>query len=109
MAKTKAKAKKPSTQDAVLIAEIRDGIVVMRDGSLRAVVLASAINFDLMSQNERDAVEYSYQSFLNSMHFPIQILIKSQRIDLEGYINKLKRLRQEQDNDLLGLLMDDYV
>lgn len=104
----KAKQTK-STQDSLLIAEIRDGIVVMRDGSLRAVIMASAINFDLMSPQERDGVEYAYQSFLNSLHFPIQIVIKSQKIDLDGYIQKLSRLRQEQTNDLLGMLMEDYI
>lgn len=81
----------------------------MRDGSLRAVIMASAINFDLMSPQERDSVEYAYQSFLNSLHFPVQILIKSQKLDLDTYIAKLGQLRQEQDNDLLGLLMDDYI
>lgn len=100
---------KPSTQDTLLISEIRDGIVVMRDGSLRAVIMASAINFDLMSSSERDSVEYAYQSFLNSLHFPLQILIKSQRIDLDGYIAKLGQLRGEQDNELLGMLMEDYI
>lgn len=100
---------KPSTQDTLLIAEIRDGIVVMRDGSLRAVIMASAINFDLMSTSERDGVEYAYQNFLNSLHFPVQIVIKSQKIDLDGYIAKLQQLRTDQDNDLLALLMDDYI
>ncbi len=101
--------KRNSTQDTLLIAEIRDGVVVMRDGSLRAVIIASAINFDLMSPTERDAVEYAYQSFLNSLHFPIQVTIKSQKIDLENYIARLGQLRQEQDNELLALLMDDYI
>jgi hypothetical protein len=98
-----------STQDSLLISEIRDGLVVMRDGSLRAVIMASAINFDLMSPSERDGVEYAYQSFLNSLHFPVQIMVKSQKIDLDAYIGKLQQLRQDQDNDLLALLMDDYI
>lgn len=98
-----------STQESLIIAEIRDGIVVMRDGSFRAVVLGSAINFDLMSPQERDSVEYAYQSFLNSLHFPIQVVIKSQKIDLDGYIEKLQRLRSDQGNELLGFLMDDYI
>lgn len=102
-------AGKASTQDTLLIAEIRDGVVVMRDGSMRAVIMASAINFDLMSPQERDSVEYAYQSFLNSLHFPIQIQIKSQKIDLDGYMAKLQQLRQDQDNELLGMLMDDYI
>jgi hypothetical protein len=98
-----------STQSSLLINEIKDGVVVMRDGSLRAVILASAINFDLMSAQEQDAVEFAYQGFLNSLHWPIQIVIKSQRIDLDGYIDKLTQLRDEQDNPLLGDLMDDYI
>jgi len=109
MAKKSSPQSKPSTQDSILIAEIRDDVVVMRDGSLRAVIMGSAINFDLMSEAERDAVEYSYQNFLNSLHFPLQIVVKSQKMDLDNYIAKLKQLRTEQDNQLLGQLMDDYI
>jgi len=98
-----------STQNSLLISEIKDGIVIMRDGSLRGVILGSAINFDLMSAQEQDSVEFSYQGFLNSLHFPIQIVIKSQKIDLDPYIGKLKAKRNEQSNELLGLLMDDYI
>ncbi len=92
-----------------MISEIKDGVVVMRDGSLRGVILGSAINFDLMSPPEQEAVEYAYQGFVNSLHFPIQIVIKSQRIDLGGYMEKLDTLRGEQANELLGALMDDYI
>lgn len=98
-----------STQSSLLISEIKDGVVVLRDGSLRAVILASAINFDLMSRQEQDAVEFSYQGFLNSLHFPVQIVIRSQRIDLDAYIENLTKLRANQDNELLGILMDDYI
>lgn len=97
------------TQESLLISEIKDGVVVMHDGSLRAVVLASAINFDLMSQAEQNAAEYSFQGFLNSLHFPVQIYIRSQRIDLDSYLEKLIHLRQGMDNDLLGSLMEDYI
>ncbi len=93
----------------MLITEIKDGVVVMRDGSLRAVVLTSAINFDLMSTQEQDAVEFAYQGFLNSLHFPVQITIKSQKIDIDGYIDKLTKLRTNQGNSLLADLMDDYI
>ena len=98
-----------STQNSLLISEIKDGVVVMRDGSLRSVILGSAINFDLMSAAEQTAIEYSYQGFINSLHFPVQIIIKSQKIDLDPYIEKLGSLRTEQSNELLGLLMDDYI
>jgi hypothetical protein len=69
----------------------------------------TAINFDLMSRQEQDAVEYSYQSFLNSLHFPIQIIIRSQKIDLDHYIETLNTLRTGEDNELLGMLMEDYI
>ncbi|NBU34359.1 hypothetical protein EBQ81_00395 [bacterium] len=98
-----------STQNTLQIAEIRDGIVIMNDGSFRAVVMCRAINFDLMSPQEREAVEFSYQGFLNSLYFPVQIFIRSQKVDLRPYIEKLDRIRGEHDNMLLALLMEDYI
>ena len=98
-----------SAQDTLLIAEIKDGIVVMKDGSLRGVILGSAINFDLMSSAEQEAVESAYQGFLNSLHFPVQIVIKSQKIDITGYLEKLDVMRADQANELLGALMEDYI
>ncbi len=98
-----------SAQDTLLIAEIKDGIVVMKDGSLRGVILSSAINFDLMNPSEQEAVESAYQGFLNSLHFPVQISIKSQKIDISNYLEKLDKLRAEQPNELLGVLMEDYI
>lgn len=98
-----------STQNTLQIAEIRDGIVIMNDGSFRAVVMVKSINFDLMSPQEQESVEYAYQGFLNSLYFDMQIFIKSQRVDLQPYIEKLDKIRTEHDNMLLALLMDDYV
>ncbi len=112
-----AAAKKPpaqksnpnSTQNALQIAEIRDGIVIMNDGSFRSVVMVKSINFDLMSADERESVEYSFQGFLNALYFPVQIFIHSQKVDLRPYLEKLDRIRQEHDNMLLALLMEDYL
>jgi len=98
-----------STQNSLQIAEIRDGIVIMQDGSFRSVIMAKSINFDLMSPQEREAVEYSYQGFLNSLYFPIQIFTRSQKVDLGPYIEKLDKIRSEHDNMLLALLMEDYI
>ncbi|HYG84369.1 MAG TPA: hypothetical protein VD907_05860 [Verrucomicrobiae bacterium] len=98
-----------STQNTLLISEIRDGMVVMNDGSFRAVIACKSINFDLMSSREREGVEYSYQSFLNSLYFPVQIFIRSQRVDIGPYIERLSNIRRSQDNMLLGVLMDDYI
>lgn len=98
-----------STQSTLQLSEVRDGMVIMIDGSFRAVVACKSINFDLMSDREREGVEYSYQNFLNSLNFPIQILIRSQRVDIGPYIDKLVTTRRSQDNMLLGVLMDDYI
>lgn len=98
-----------STQNALLISEIRDNMVIMNDGSMRAVVACRSINFDLMSDREREGVEYSYQQFLNSLYFPVQILIRSQKVDIGPYLERLGKVRRDQDNMLLGVLMDDYI
>lgn len=98
-----------STQSTLMISELRDGVVIMKDGSFRAVVACQSINFDLMSEQEREGVEYSYQNFLNSLNFTIQILVRSQRVDIGPYIERLSMIRRNNDNMLLGILMDDYI
>ena len=98
-----------STQSTLLISELRDGMAVMNDGSFRAVIACKSINFDLMSAREREGVEYSYQSFLNSLYFPVQVFVRSQRVDIGPYIDRLNNIRRSQDNMLLGVLMDDYI
>lgn len=98
-----------TTQNSLQLSEIRDNIVIMADGTFRAVVACKSINFDLMSAREREGVEFSYQNFLNSLNHPIQILIRSQRVDIGPYIDRLVEIRRKQDNMLLNVLMDDYI
>ena len=98
-----------STQTTLLISELRDGLVIMKDGSFRAVVACKSINFDLMSETEREGVERSYQDFLNSLSFTTQIMIRSQRVDIGPYLEHLSDIRRNTDNMLLGVLMDDYI
>jgi hypothetical protein len=98
-----------STQSTLQLSEVRDNMVIMIDGSFRAVIACKSINFDLMSDREREGVEYSYQNFLNSLNFPVQILVRSQRVDIGPYIDRLLETRRSQDNMLLGVLMDDYI
>lgn len=109
MASTSKPRNPNSTQNTLLIAELRDGMAIMNDGSFRAVVSCQSINFDLMSAREREGIEYSYQSFLNSLYFPIQIFIRSQKVDIGPYLERLAKIRRDQDNMLLGVLMDDYM
>jgi hypothetical protein len=98
-----------STQNTLQVSEIRDGVVIMNDGSFRAVIICKSINFDLMSPQERESVEFAYQGFLNSLYFPVQIFVRSQKVDLRPYLERLDKIRTEQDNMLLGLLMEDYI
>lgn len=105
----KPKSVPNTTQNSLLISEIRDGMVIMNDGSFRAVVACKSINFDLMSSREREGVEFSYQNFLNALYFPVQIFIRSQRVDIGPYIDRLATIRRAQDNMLLNVLMDDYI
>lgn len=81
----------------------------MNDGSFRSVIMVKSINFDLMSPEEREAVEFSYQGFLNSLYFDIQIFIRSQKVDIRPYIDRLDKIRSEHDNMLLAMLMEDYI
>lgn len=109
VAKPIVKSNPNSTQNALQIAEIRDGVVIMNDGSFRSVVMCRSINFDLMSPEEREGVEFSYQNFLNSLYFEIQILVRSSKVDIRPYLEKLDKIRSEHDNMLLAILMEDYL
>lgn len=105
----KDKSNKFSSQNLLQFAEIRDGLVIMNDGSFRAVVRAYSVNYDLMSLPEQENTEYAFQGFLNSLYFTVQILVRSRKIDMGPYLQKLTQIRSETDNMLLGLLMEDYV
>lgn len=106
----KATQKHPnSTQNSLRFSELRENMVIMGDGSFRAIIAAQSINFELMSARERESVEIAYQDFLNALTFPVQIYIRSERVDIGPYLNKLSMVRSQQDNMLLGVLMDDYI
>jgi hypothetical protein len=107
--KAKTTSNPNSTQNTLQIAEVRDGIVILNDGSFRSVMMVKSINFDLMSGQEQEAVEYAYQGFLNSLYFPIQIFMRSTKVDLRPYIARLDKIKTEHDNMLLAMLMEDYI
>jgi len=98
-----------STQQFLDIAEIRDNTVVMRDGTLRAVILASSINFALKSEDEQNAIISAYVGFLNTLYFPLQIIIQSRELNIEDYINDLKQKEKEQTNELLKIQTSEYI
>ncbi len=73
----------------------------MKDGSSRMVLKVQALNFNLKSEEEQDSIIYGYQRFLNSLRFPVQIIVRSLKVDIEGYLGKLKNLALKQANPLL--------
>ncbi len=97
-----------STQEYLDIAEIREDVVVMKDGTIRGVLLASSINFALKSDDEQTAVISNYISFINSLDFPIQILIQSRPLNIDNYISQLEILEKQQTNELLRKQTADY-
>lgn len=98
-----------ATQEFVPIKEVRDGIVMLRNGSMRGVVLASSLNFSLKSEDERNAILLQFQDFLNSLDFAIQISIESRRLDIRPYIALLEDRYKEQVNDLMKIQTREYI
>ncbi|PIR66962.1 MAG: hypothetical protein COU51_01100 [Parcubacteria group bacterium CG10_big_fil_rev_8_21_14_0_10_36_14] len=98
----------PSTKRFLDIGEIKEDVVIMKDGTLRAVLLASSINFALKSEEEQQAIISGYVGFLNSLDFSLQIVIQSRRLNIEKYIEKLRELGKNQKNELLKIQIADY-
>ncbi|MFA6097197.1 MAG: hypothetical protein WC788_06225 [Candidatus Paceibacterota bacterium] len=98
-----------STQRYLEIAEIKDSVVVMKNGNLRAVLMVSSINFALKSIDEQDAIIYHFQSFLNSLDFSIQILINSRKLNIENYLDVLRETEKRQTNELLRMQTASYI
>lgn len=98
-----------ATQEFVPIKEVRDGIAILKDGSMRGVVLSSSLNFSLKSEDERKAIVLQFQDFLNSLDFTVQISIQSRRLDIRPYIALLEDRYKEQMNDLMKIQTREYI
>lgn len=102
-------AKDSTTQRYLPFSEIRDNCMIMKDGSSRMVLKVHAVNFNLKSEEEQDSIIIGYQRFLNSLRFPIQIIVRSLKVDIEGYLMRLKTLALKQKNSLLQEQTYRYV
>lgn len=100
---------KNATQEFVPIDDVRDGIAILKDGSMRGILMASSINFALKSDDERQAILLQFQDFLNSLDFSIQILVQSRRLDIRPYIALLEGRYKEQTNDLMKIQIEQYI
>jgi type IV secretory pathway VirB4 component len=102
---TSAKA----TQKFVPVQEIRDGTIILKDGSLRSIIMASSVNFALKSEDERTAILLQFQDFLNSLDFSVQIVIQSRRLDIRPYISLLEEQKRVQTSNLMKLQVEEYI
>jgi len=97
-----------SAQSFVGIKKIEDGIVLLSDNTLRGIIFVSSINYELLSEEDRKSVLYQFQDFLNSLDFPVQILVQSRYLNLTGYIDFLKKIEKKQKSDLLKIQAISY-
>ncbi len=97
------------SQDILQIEEIRDGVLILKDNSLRVVLMASSLNFALKSADEQTAVVLQYQNFLNSLDFSVEFFIESRKLNIEPYIDTLKEAERKQTNELLRIQISEYA
>lgn len=97
-----------ATQQFLDVAEIKDDAIILKNGSLRTILAVSAINYDLKSSEEQEAIISQYQNFLNSIDFPIQILISSRKLNMGSYLDFIEKKEKEQSNELLRLQISEY-
>lgn len=97
-----------NTKDFIPVQSVNENAITLSDGSVAMVIQTSAVNFDLLSENEQLAIIGSFAGFLNSLSFSIQILIRSKKLDISHYLNTLKEAEKKQHNPLLQLMMQHY-
>jgi len=97
-----------TTQQFLEIDQIREGVIVLRNKAMRGVIMVSSLNFALKSEEEQNAIIYQFQSFLNSLDFSLEIVVQSRRLNITGYLEKLKELEQAQENELLKIQTAEY-
>lgn len=98
-----------STQEFLPVSEVRDGVVVLKDGSLRAILLASSLNFALKSEDEQTAFIVQFQNFLNSLDFSVQIFVQSRMLDIRPYVATLEAAYKNQLDDLMRIQIREYI
>ncbi len=101
--------KATATQDFVPIKEVRDGVVILKDGSLRALLMASSINLALKSQDEQQAIIGQFQNFLNSLEFSVQFFVESRDLDIRPYIALLEERLAAELDDLMKIQIREYI
>lgn len=99
----------PSTQQFLQFDHVREGIIVTKNADVRAILKIFPVNFSLKSQEEQDALTYAFQNFLNSLDFDLQIVLHSQKMNIDPYLNDLRVRADQQENDLLRAQTEEYI
>jgi type IV secretory pathway VirB4 component len=97
------------TQDFVAVRDIRENVVIQKDGKMTMILLASSINFALKSADEQQAILTQFQDFLNTLDFSLQIYMQSRRLNIEPYLEILASLEDKQENDLMRIQLHEYM
>ncbi|MEE8131704.1 MAG: TraC family protein [Candidatus Paceibacterota bacterium] len=104
-----AKKQSTSTQQFVDIEDIRDGVIILKNNSLRRVLMVAGINFELKSEEEQNIITYTYQNFLNTLDFSVQFIIHSRKLNIDGYLEKLAERKNQESNELLKNQISEYI
>lgn len=97
-----------TTQEHLDIEDIRDDLLILKNGNVVLVLQTNAVNFDLLSEEEQDAMIFAYSQLLNSLSFPIQVLVRSKIMDISNYLQKLREAKAKQENRALVAQMELY-
>jgi type IV secretory pathway VirB4 component len=107
MSLTKGKYK-GSSREQINIKEVRDGVLIIPKGKYCLVLSCSSINFDLQSEAEQDRIIDSYRNLLNSLTFPVQIIMRVRQLDLDAYLEDLSREASEEKDPLYLKQVKNY-
>lgn len=99
---------KAASQQIIEIDKIKEGVVILKNKALRGILMVSSTNFALKSEEEQNAIIFQFQSFLNSLDFPIEMVVQSKKLNITGYLDKLKELEAKEQNELLKVQIAEY-
>lgn len=97
------------TQKFVEVKEVKDGVVYLKDGGIRRILIVSGINFDLKSEAEQNLILSSFQNFLNTIDYPVQLFIHSRKVNVDSYLEKMRARQEQEENELLKIQIDEYI
>ncbi len=99
---------KATTQQILEFDKLKEGVVILKNKALRGVLLVSSVNFALKAEEERRSIIYQFQSFLNTLDFPLEMIVQSRKLDISNYLEKLNKIREKQENKLLKVQVREY-